>query len=206
MYKRKCKIIFICHGATIYSEDNRLFDNPNYPPLNMNGRYEVEKITEWLIKRVPKVDAIYCASSLRAIQSAKIVSKKYSMVFDVVDGLMSKRNGLFNGLNFEQIETLYPELLDEYHENRADFCPSGGESLREFDLKVEEIIKNLVSQNFGKRIFVIAHPDIIQAVIRSALDIPIDNQTRIYIPTGSATQVNYYSEWESLVYSGYLPL
>ena len=206
MYKRKCKITFICHGATIYSEDNRLFDNHNYPPINTNGKQEMERIAHWLARRAPKVDTIYAAPSLRAMQSAKIISKEYNTDFAIIDELKSKKNGIFNGLNFEQIETLYPELLEEYHNNRADFVPTGGESLSAFDERMEAIIKEIVTKNQNKRIIIVAHPDIIQAAIKLALDIPINNQTRIYIPTGSATQINYYSEWQSLVYASYVPL
>ena len=46
MFKRKCKITFIAHGSTIYSEDNRLTDKLDYPPLNENGELELEKIVE----------------------------------------------------------------------------------------------------------------------------------------------------------------
>lgn len=206
MYKRKCKITYICHGATIYSEDNRLFDNPDYPPLNTNGREEIQRLVNWLVKRAPKVDNIYSSITLRAVQSAKIVAKAYSTVFDIVDDLTSKRNGIFNGFNFEQIEELYPEQLEQYHLDRANYSPLNGESLKDFDARVEEVIKDIVAKNLNKRVIIVAQADIIQAAIRHALDIPIENQTRIYIPTGSATQINYYSEWESLVYSAYVPL
>ena len=206
MYKRKCKITYICHGATIYSEDNRLFDNPNYPPLNSNGREEIQKLVDWLVKRAPKVDNIYSSTTLRAVQSAKIIAKAYSTVFDIVDGLTSKKNGVFNGFNFEQLETLYSEQLEQYHLDRANYAPDNGESLKDFDARIDEVIKMIVAQNVNKRVIVVAQADIIQAAIRHALDIPIERQTRIYIPTGSATQINYYSEWESLVYSSYIPL
>ena len=206
MYKRKCKITYICHGATIYSEDNRLFDNPNYPPLNTNGREEIQKLVDWLVKRAPKVDNIYSSTTLRAVQSAKIIAKAYGVVFDIVDDLTSKKNGVFNGFNFEQLESLYSDQLDMYHSDRANYAPDNGESLKDFDARIEEVIKTIVAQNVNKRVIVVAQADIIQAAIRHALDIPIENQTRIYIPTGSATQINYYSEWESLVYSSYIPL
>jgi len=206
MYKRKCKITYICHGATIYSEDNRLFDNPNYPPLNTNGREEIQKLVEWLVKRAPKVDKIYCSTTLRAVQSAKIIAKSYGVDFDIVEGLNSKKNGIFDGFNFEQLEDIYPQQLELYHKDRADYAPINGESLREFDARIDDFIKDIVSQNINKRIIVVAQADIIQAAIRHALDIPIENQTRIYIPTGSATQINYYSSWESLVYASYVPL
>ena len=58
MFKRKCKITFISHGATVNSEENRLSDNENYPPLNDAGQEEIEKICEWLKKRAIKNDRI----------------------------------------------------------------------------------------------------------------------------------------------------
>ena len=43
-FNRKCKVTFICHGSTIYSEENRISDNENYPPLSDYGQEEIEKI------------------------------------------------------------------------------------------------------------------------------------------------------------------
>ena len=57
-----------------------------------------------------------------------------------------------------------------------------------------------------KRIIIITHPDVIRAAIRNALDIPAENQNRIFIPPGSASQINYYKDWDALVYCGHLPL
>ena len=36
-FNRKCKITFISHGATIYSEEGRFSDAGNYPPLSELG-------------------------------------------------------------------------------------------------------------------------------------------------------------------------
>ena len=43
-FDRKCKITFICHGATIYSDEFRFSDVENYPPLSDAGQEEMEKI------------------------------------------------------------------------------------------------------------------------------------------------------------------
>jgi len=48
LFKRKCKITFISHGATINTEENRFFDDENFPSLNENGRDEIENIAKWL--------------------------------------------------------------------------------------------------------------------------------------------------------------
>jgi len=46
-FNRKCKITFISHGATIYTEEARFTDSLSYPPLNEAGQEEIEKITEF---------------------------------------------------------------------------------------------------------------------------------------------------------------
>ena len=97
-FNRRCKITFICNGATIYSEDDRFTDTENYPPLNDAGQEEIEKICD------------------------------------------------------------------------------------------------------------VTHKDIIKAAICLALDIPASSLHRIYIKSGSATQISYYEKWASLVYSDYTPL
>ena len=40
-FGRKCKITFICNGATIYSEDDRFTDSESYPPLSDDGVEEI---------------------------------------------------------------------------------------------------------------------------------------------------------------------
>ena len=83
MFNRKCKITFISHGSTVYSEENRLSDNDNYPPINDAGEEEVEKICEWLKKRAIKSDVIYTSSALRTIQSAQMISKIFKKDFEI---------------------------------------------------------------------------------------------------------------------------
>ena len=49
-FSRKCKITYICHGATIYSDEFRFSDVENYPPITENGYEEMEKICDYFDK------------------------------------------------------------------------------------------------------------------------------------------------------------
>ena len=50
-FNRRCKITFICHGATIYSEEGRFSDAENYPPLSELGVEEMDNLTKYLKAR-----------------------------------------------------------------------------------------------------------------------------------------------------------
>jgi len=206
MLNRKCKITFISHGATVHSEENRLSDNDVYPPLNDAGEEEIEKICEWLKKRGIKNDRIYTSPALRTIQSAQLISKVFKKDFEIIDGLTSRKRGVWSGLTFEQIENKYPQMLEKFHENPCSYCPDCAETILEFNKRVSKIIKKIVDENIGNRIIIVTHPDVIQAAVSTAIKLLPQHQTKVYIKTGSATQISYFDSWASLVYSGCVPL
>lgn len=206
MFNRKCKITFISHGATIHSEENRLSDNENYPPINDSGQDEIEKICEWLRKRAIKNDKIYTSSALRTTQSAQMISKIFKKDFEILDGLHARKCGVWSGLTFEQIENKYPQMLGQLHENPCSYCPDKGETVLDFNKRISKIIKKIVEENVGNRIIIVTHPDVIQSAISKAIKLPPQHQAKVYIRTGSASQISYFESWASLVYSGYVPL
>ena len=205
-FSRKCKITFISHGATIYSENGRFSDVENYPQLSESGHYEVDRICDFLKRRGAKTDAIYSSDSPRTIQTAKQISKLYKKDVIVIDDLKPRKCGKLNGLTFEQLEEKYPNLLEKWF-NSPDYEEDlEAESITDFIKHTKKTIDEIVEKNKGNRVIVVTYPEVIQAAICAALDIPADKIGKIYIRTGSATQISYFENWASLVYSDYVPL
>ena len=204
-FNRKCKITFICHGSTIFSEEGRFSDMENHPPLNENGAEEIEKMCEYLRKRQVKNDKIYSSSASRCIQSAKYIAKVFKTKFEVID-LKPRKCGGFSGLSFEQIETKFPDKLSDLINKPDKPTPEDAESVTDFIKRVSEAIDKLVEDNIGNRVIIVTHPDVIKAAVCSAIDISHKSFHRIHIKTGSATQISYFSNWKSLIYSDYTPL
>lgn len=205
-FNRKCKITYICHGATIYSDEARFSDAENYPPLSEGGQEEMEKICHYLKQRGIKNSKIYSSPATRTVQSAQMVAKVYKMNFELTEGLSPRKCGQFNGLSFEQVETRYPEALDNLIRKPEIRTPEDAESICEFIERVKTSIGKIVEENDSSRIIIVTHPDVIKAAICDALVIPASSLQHIYIKTGSATQISYYESWKSLVYSDYTPL
>ena len=206
LFKRKCKITFIRHGATINTEENRLFDDESYPAINSNGRDEMEKISEWVKNKGLKIDKIYSSSALRCVQSTRILSETCGYDFEILQNLHSRKVGMWSGLSFEEIENKYPKMLEEYHENPENYCPNGGQTAVDYNKEIENVLNNIIENNLHKRLIIVTHGEVIQAAIANALNIPLCNQFKVYIPTGSATQISYFEDFASLVYSAYLPI
>lgn len=205
-FDRKCKITFICHGSTIYSDEFRFSDNESYPPLNEAGQEEIEKICEFLKKRGVKNDVIYTSSSTRTVQSAKIIAKMYKQNFEIIEALRPRECGDWNGLTFEQVEDKYSDVLVNAFTKPDERFFENCESVKEFVDRTGDTLNKIVEDNIGNRIIIVTYPEVIQAAIISALDLPVNRISRFFINTGSATQISYYETWASLKYSGYVPL
>ena len=205
-FKRKCKITFVCHGATIYSEEGRFSDAENYPPLSEFGEEEMLSVAKYLKDRGVKNDVIYSSPSVRTTQSAKFVSKVFKKDYVVIDDLKTRACGTWNGLTFSQILERYPEGIAKILTQPDKTTDAGAESSVAFIKRVGEVIDRLVEENVGNRIIVVTHPEVIQAAICAALEIPADKLPKIFIRTGSVTQISYFENWSSLVYSDYVPL
>ena len=86
------------------------------------------------------------------------------------------------------------------------FTPEGAEALADFNKRVDDVIKSIIENNLHKRLIIVTHGEVIQAAIANAIGIPLNNQFKTYIPSGSATQISYFENWSSLIYSAYIPL
>ncbi len=205
-FNRKCKITFVCHGATIYSEEGRFSDAANYPPLSEEGVDEIENVVKYLKSRAVKNDVIYSSPAVRTQQSAELISKSFKQDFEVVDDLTSRQCGQWNGLTYEQILAMYPDGISHILANLESDEGNTGESTVKYICRIKKVIDGLVEKNTGNRIIIVTHPDVIQAAICGALGIPADKLLKIYIRTGSVTQISYFENWASLVYCGHVPL
>ncbi len=204
-FQRKCKITFIKHGATINTEENRFFDNEDFPPLNETGKSEIERISKWIDNRGLKIDKIYTSSALRCLQSARILSEICNQDFEILPDLTSRKSGIWSGLSLDEIESKFPENIEPYFKDAENFTPYGGENLLDFNNRINNIINDIISQNSHKRLVIITHGEVIQAAVARAINLSLNDSFKIYVPSGSATQISYFKDWASLIYSGYIP-
>ena len=199
MFKRKCKITFITHGATVHTMDGIISDSEKFPKINDIGEEEIEKVCEYLTSRGVHYDKIYTSSSARCTQSAQIVAKLFKKRITTID-LPSRKLGEWSGQS-------YNEIFDEYGSKALTITPKGGEDLKEFNKRVGNVINNLVEENHGNRIIVVTTPDVVQAAVALTLNLTPKNQFKVLIKTGSLTQISYFiDDWSSVIYSGYMPL
>ena len=198
MFKRICKITFISHGSTVYTKGGIIGNGLKYPKLNDFGEEELEKACEYLKKRGVAYDNIYTCPNSCCVQSAQVIANLFKQKAKVID-LLPRNFGEWQGL-------LYNDILEENGPEILAQKPKDGESIKVFNKRIIKIIKKLVYENKGSRIIIVATPEIVQAALADTLGLSPENQHRILIKPGSLTQISYFENWSSVIYSGYCPL
>ena len=198
MFKRICKITFISHGATVYTMGGIIGNELKYPKLNDFGEEELKKVCEYLKCRGVAYDNIYTCPNTCCTQSAQVIANLFKQKARVID-LLPRNYGEWQGL-------LYSDILKEKGPAELSDTPKNGESLSDFNKRVQKIISKLVVENKGNRIILVATPEIIQSALADTLGLTPENQHRILVKTGSLTQISYFENWSSVIYSDYSPL
>ena len=199
MFKRKCKITFISHGATVHTMDGIICDTDKYPKINEFGEEEMEKVCGYLKNRAVAYDKIYASSSARCTQSAQIIAKLFKKNITSID-LPARNHGEWSG-------RAYSDIFDEYGPEAIIQKPNGGEALEDFNKRVSDKIDELVEENKGNRIIVVTTQDVIQSAIAKTLELSPVSQFKNLIKTGTLTQISYFEDnWSSVIYSDYMPV
>lgn len=193
MFKRICKITFIAHGATVYSQEGIINDSLKYPKLSDIGVEETEKVCEYLQKREVAYDKIYSSPNTCCTQTAQIIAKLFKQKHTVID-LTARNHGDWQGKS-------YAELFKENGSKALTLTPENGETVVEFNKRISEVIEKLIEDNKGNRIIVVTTPEVIQAALAKTLELKPQNQHKILIKTGSLTQISYFKGWSSVIYS-----
>ena len=198
MFKRRCKITFITHGATVYSLEGIINDTLKYPKINEIGEEEIEKVCEYLNNRGVAYDKIYTSPNVCCVESANIIAKMFKQKSKIID-LTQRNHGIWHG-------TSYVDLFKEYGKKILTETPEKGEALKDFNKRVSSVIEKLVKENIGHRIIVVTTSEVVQSALAKTLGISPQNQHKMLIKTGSLTQISYFEDWSSVIYSNYTPL
>lgn len=206
VFKKKCKITYIAHGSTIFSDNHKLHNGLEYPPINKNGENQIYNIVEFIKIRGVKNDKIISGSALCTVQSAEIIAEELKKDFKIDKDLLPRNYGDWDGLTLEQVKKKYPEFENRTAVSMFLETPENGEALDDFNKRILLATNKIVDEHIGKRLLVITHPSVIRSVVCTALKIPKEAQYNIYIKTGSATQLSYFEDGVCLKYSNFVPL
>lgn len=194
----KTTVYFIRHGTTDNNVGGR-FQGSSDIPLGKTGLRQADYLGERFAGIA--VDAVYSSPLARARQTAEGVCRHLSVQPVLVDGLREIDGGLLEGHTNEENRRYYPEVMDNFRNHPAKFCPPGGESARQVNARMTETVDRLVRENAGKSIVIVSHGFALQSYL-ACLDTPFDEMEPNIVGNASVSCIEYgeNGDFETKIY------
>eukprot|EP01084_Bolivina_argentea_P316310 548251_1 len=175
--KGKTEIILVRHGKTHWNTE-RIWQgqqDSNLTHIGISGAINVGIKLYKLHTYDGKIHAIYSSPLGRAKHTAQLIMQQFTHKNDKLDieyddRLMERNLGNLQGLSIAKFQTEHPEQYEELHHN-LNYKPPGKNSETRIDIlnRASEFLAEIVSKYHGKRILVVAHGGVIQAIMNDII-------------------------------------
>lgn len=102
-------------------------------------------------------DAIYSSPLIRARETATAANKYRQLPITFFDELMEINGGDWEGVPFDSIPELYPELSEVWENEPYNFEAINGEAMRDVCKRMVDTIGRIAKENEGKTVCVVSH-------------------------------------------------
>ena len=184
-------LYLIRHGETEGAETRR-YKGTIDVPLSENGIRQIEKLSACLVKEIKNsshppsppllqegngrlLKAVYCSHLSRAVKSAEVIAKPYSLEPVIVPALRERNFGIWEGMSFDEIKEKYPEEFTAWAGNPLEFSPMEGESTMEVKNRVINAMNEIIQNHNGERIAIVSHGGVIRVILCYILGVPLEN-------------------------------
>lgn len=171
-------LILVRHGRTALTESHKISGGDgDDPDLSSAGRgdaaaaasviQQLGRDGRW--KHIPPVSAVVASPMNRTRQTAEAIAAPLGIAISLNENLREIGFGDWDGLTNEQVAEETPEALAAW-QGSYTVAPPNGESLEDFDQRINRARQQIVKEFSGKTVVVVAHVMPVRGFIKWALD------------------------------------
>jgi alpha-ribazole phosphatase/probable phosphoglycerate mutase len=141
--------------------------------LSPRGRKQLQELARRLPEPLP--ERAYCSDLERAVDSARILGRRSALIAEERAAFREMNMGDWDGKAWQEIERRYPDRKKFHFSNLNDFHFPNGEYWNAFRSRVLKALREILRENQGKTILLVAHAGVNRIVIAQALRLPFKN-------------------------------
>ena len=141
--------------------------------LSENG---IKKVEKYEIENLG-IEKIYTSPYKRAYQTAKILNKRLKVDLEIIDNIRECNSyGILSGVNKEKAKNIFSYVFNmEEYKNTGYYLGTsflGGEDINEFDKRVEEGMREIISKSKElKAIAIVTHGGVYRSIYKNILKV-----------------------------------
>ena len=159
-------------------------------PLSPKGQRQMEDAVgdyrEW--------NLIVTSPLRRCRDFAESMAERLSIPLEIEAQFREIGFGAWEGLTAKDISEMSPEALRQFYRDPAQYPPTGGEPVPDFQKRITTAWERMVATHPGKHILVIAHGGTIRIVLSHVLEIPLANLFRLTVPNAAISRIQHFSD------------
>ena len=183
------RLLLVRHGITEYNSSRR-FAGYSDVEMSADGYKQVEKLRNRLAKE--KIDAVYCSDLKRAVVTAEVISSGHKVDIVTCYELREVNYGDAEGLTFEEIGRLYPELAEAITNFSLELEFPGGESFEGFIARTIRFLDRLNEHDAEETILIVSHSGPLKVLVCDLLGIDQSHWRQIRFDNASLSIVDTY--------------
>ena len=179
------KVIIVRHCQ---AEGNlkRFFQGSIDTDITYLGKKQIEKVAELLSKE--PIEVMYSSPKKRAFKTAEGIDLYHELPIQTDDEIVEIDAGDWEGVLLTDIEKQYPEQMDNWRNDPANFHAPNGESMAQVYERVKKALLRIVSENKDKTICIVSHGCAIKNMMCFAHGWEVKGIKEV--PLGTNTSVN----------------
>ena len=180
------KLILVRHGDTELNSDERYWGHSDVK-LSAAGFRQAERLRDRLAAQ--KIDAIYSSNLQRASETAEVITSRHQLAVTTCAELREINFGKLEGLTFDEINQLYPEVTRLWAEGSSTLQYPGGESLDELNNRVSNFIGRLKKHTPEETILIVAHSGPLRLLMCQLLGIGLQHWRQFRLDLASLSML-----------------
>ena len=183
------RLLLIRHGETKLNSTQRYWGRTDVE-LSVDGFRQAEKLRDRLSGE--RIDAIYSSDLKRALETAKLIASRHHTDIIACAELREIDFGKIEGLNYEEICQLYPEVAKSWIERDPKPKYPGGESRDDFDNRVTKFFDRLKNHKEQETIVIVAHSGVLRTLMCQLLGVEGWFRWRMHVELASISILETY--------------
>ncbi len=162
------RLLLVRHGITEFNSTRR-FAGYSDVEMSTDGYQQIEKLRDRLADE--KIDAVYSSDLKRAWLTAETISSGHKVEIISCPELREINYGEAEGLTFDEINRLYPELAKSIRGFSLELKFPGGESFEGFIGRTSKFLDRLERHEPSETILIVSHSGPLRVLVCHLLGI-----------------------------------
>jgi len=185
------KLLLVRHGDTEAGSGLRYWGQTDVK-LSAVGLSQAESLRNRLATQ--KIDAIYTSNLKRAIVTARTIDSKHQLDIINCDELNEVNFGKIEGMTFDEVNQLYPEVAEVWISRSLNLFFPDGENFDEFNNRVSKFLSRLEKHAPEETILIVAHAGPLRLLVCHILGLELRHWRQFRLDLASLSIVETYPQ------------